>query len=170
MSVSRYHFHQLADTVGDGSGTDDFIGDFTTPEEGLIIPKAGEIIEIHRMIVYIEDVGAGGFKAETYGALSALSNGVTVKTFVSAGADQITDYTPTPVTNNAQWGAMCFDVDVKTWGAGAEMLLARYTFVRAGEPITLTEDERIVVGFSDNLTGLVHHQFHFQGHYLQGPT
>ena len=168
MPVPRYHFHQLADTVGNGSGTADFIGDYTTPVEALLVPATGTSIEIHRMTLHLEDGGAGGIKAETYGALSALTNGVTIKTFASAGADLITNFTPEPIKNNGQWGAMNYDVDVKTWGSGNELLLARYTFVLSGAPIVLIGDDRIVVRLADNFTGLIHHKFHFQGHYLQG--
>jgi|APSaa5957512535_1039671.scaffolds.fasta_scaffold02579_8 hypothetical protein len=158
--ISRY-----LDTVGDGSGSKNANGNYSGAEEIFFCqPGAGEILRVSRIIISIED--GQGFRAERYGAInSALSTGITLRTANDSGA--LVDFTDAlPIQTNAGWGALCYDVDVKTWGAGNEFLVARFTFSKSGQFVRLVGDdnERLEAVFNDNLTGLVNHNFILQGY------
>lgn len=150
---------------GDGVGTVDFIGDYSSVADiAYIQPPASTIYRVARMIIYIE--AGSGFRAERYGNLSgALANGIHVHVENDGGT--IVDLTSGfPIKTNGAWGHACFDVDLKTWGAGDEMLLARWTFQRSGQFIRLDgdENERLEISLDDDFTGLVHHKFLIQGY------
>lgn len=157
------------DTTGDGTGTKnaggvgaDFSGGAT---EFLIAPAAGEVFVLGRMIVTVEDTT--GFSAGEYGNLgAALGTGVGV--YVRDGSGDVQDLTDgVMITTNAEWGRMCYDVELKTWGAGNEFLVVRWTFTNAaGRPVVLDGDngEYFCVELADDLTGLVSHYFLVQGY------
>ena len=70
-----------------------------------------------------------------------------------------------PVKTNAQYGGLCYDVDVKSWGSGDELLTARLTFTKFGQYIRLdgAVNGRLVVTVNDDLDGLISHRFLAQG-------
>ncbi len=157
--------YRFLDINGDGTGTDNAIGNYSGAEEIFYIqPPAGTVYRIARMIVNIED--GPTMRAEHYGALgTALAVGVVLR--VSDDSGVIMDITDDiPVTTNAQWAAMCFDIDLKEWGAGDELLAVRWTFTKAGQFIRLDGDnnERLEIVLNDDLTGLVAHRFFIQGY------
>ncbi len=120
-------------------------------------------VDIHRLIVTIEDTI--GFTSVKYGTLAALTNGVSIK-HKAVGGGTILDLTPQNIKNNGQWGLYNFYVDVKGWGAGNDILLARWTFQRMGAPISMKVGETLVVTLSDNMTGLIQHSFVAQGIFI----
>ena len=154
------------DTVGDGSGTKNAIGDYTTPEEFLISPDAGELFTINRLIVSVGD--SSGMLADEYGNLgSALSNGIKVEVHDGSGLIYSLTDPDLPIKTNAQWGIISYDVDLKSWGVtpSDDLLLVRWTFARFGQPVLLRSwnSEKLVVTLSDNMTGLLTHYFVAQG-------
>lgn len=159
LLVLRY-----ADINGDGTGSDNANGDYSGAEEIFYIePPAGEIWRVARMIVHIEDATA--MWAARYGGEAALGTGVVVRVQDDSGT--IIDLTDAiPVKTNAQWAAMCFDVDVKAWGTGTELLAVRWTFTKAGQFIRLDGDsnERLEIVLNDDLRGLISHRFFIQGY------
>jgi hypothetical protein len=163
-------FTQLASTNGDGTGTSNFIGDYSSVAvEGYIKADAGEDWEVYRVIIRVGD--ASGMQAAQYGNLgSALTNGIRIRVYTE-DTNEVADLDGgSPVKSNAGWAALCYDADVKSWrtgGAGDELLVARYTFSRLGAPITLSGDDRIQFDFSDDFTGLINHTFIFQGSKIQ---
>ena len=162
--VQRLPFFRFLDLNGDGTGTKNAIGDYSTPDIFYIQPAAGVVYRVARMIVSIED--GGGMRAERYASLgAALSTGVQVRVQNDSGT--VIDLTNgIPITSNALWGSACYDVDVKSWGAGNDILLVRWTFERAGQMLRLDGDanERLEVVLSDDFTGVVGHYFMAQGY------
>ncbi len=159
-------FSHHLDTVGDGTGLINAVGNYSDagagPEEFKIV-AARDHVSIYRILVSLED--ASGFKAEIYGSGSALTNGITLE-HRSATGRVISDFTTVPVKTNAQWGMYCFDVDVKTWrtgGSGNELLVARWTFERMGEPLRFMKDHSLVIKLHDDFTGLISHNYVVQG-------
>lgn len=162
-TADRY-IYRFLDTNGNGTGTKNAVGDYSVAaEEFHIQPPVSLRYSLYRMIVCIEDTA--GMRAEYYGDLaSALTNGIKVSVDDGA-ATELCDLTDgDPVKSNAGWGRHCFDVDVKTWGAGNELLLVRWTFSKAGAPVFLQEGHRLIVTLNDDLTGLVSHNFMVQGY------
>ncbi len=154
------------DTVGDGSGSNNAVLDYSSSEARFkILPPAGNIIRITTMVVSISDTT--GMQAEEYGNLgSALTNGIAIAV-VRAGitVNDITD--GVPVKTNAEWGHVTYEVSRKTWGAGDEMILARWDFRDSGSVIRLIGDknESLDVILNDNFTGLIGHHFFVSGYY-----
>lgn len=162
--VSRY-----LDTNGDGTGTKNFIGNHAATT-AFIAPAAGQIFRIARLIVSIED--GTGIKSGLYGALTALPNGVTITEVDDSGT--LVDFTDgVPIKTNGQWGQLCYDVDLKSWSASPteEMVLVRYTFMRAGQYVRLIGDNggQLQVNLNDNFTGLLSHRFMAQGFVESAP-
>lgn len=122
------------------------------------VPAGAYRLVIKRLVVYIEDSGV--HTASTYGQLSALTNGIEV--FYEKDGTEMDLTSGKPIKKNGEWSRMNYDADLKTWGSGNSMIVARWTFEKA-LPITLRGTDRIVVKVNDNLVGLIDHTFSFQG-------
>lgn len=172
QSVSNYSagtqktiFSRYLDANGNGTGNKDFSADYSSAAEiAYIQPGASEVFRVARMIVGIEDTS--GFSAAEYGNLGGgLTNGVTVRKQSDGGT--LIDLTDgLPVKTNASWGMLCYDVDLKTWGVGDELLVVRWTFAKAGQYLRLdgSNNERLEVVLNDDFSGLVAHTFMVQGY------
>lgn len=167
----QLYFSRHLDTVGDGSGTKNFNGDYTvasgsSAEIAFIQPADGVIFRISRLIVTIEDTK--GMKGELYGTGAALNNGIQVRVQDDSGT--VIDLTDgVKIKTNTAWGHRSFDIDVKAWGSGAgdETLLCRWSFDRAGVPLRLdgSDNERLEVTFTnDQFNVLKGHFFIVQGY------
>ena len=157
----RLHFDYMTNGV-----TKDAVGDYTSAVERFKITceTGSQKLHLHRMIIYLEDVGA--FKSAKYGVDLDLSSGVHVR--VHAADDSIhADLTASdPIITNAQWGALCYDVTLDTFGTGNNGSLAvRWTLANAGVPVTLTSGEYLAVDLNDDFTGLEKQTFMVQGYY-----
>jgi len=159
-TVLRYMTDQ-----GDGTGDISYVGDYSITPKTLYLNPAGagsgSIIQIHRMVVSVEDAS---MTPETYGTLPALDNGVQFKV-VRGGVDQ-NIFPGIAIKTNADWGGVCFDVDTKDWGSGTptnDVLVVRWTFAKSGAPIRLHPGDEFQVILSDDFTGLAQQHFHVQG-------
>lgn len=154
--------YRFLDTNGDGTGTKNANGDYSvTPQEFYFL--APRPIDIHRMILHIEDTS--GMQAQDYGNITGgLTNGYRI-VCKDADENEIADYTDgLVIQTNAQIGRICYDVDLKTWGAGNEALQARFTTAKAGSPVRLRTNMRISITYNDDLTGLIEHYVMLQGY------
>lgn len=161
-------FSRQLDKVGNGTG--DFNANENYSSGGLgqtifrIAPGAGEVFRVSRMLVGVYD--SSGMQCQEYGNLgSALTNGVVVR--VHNGSSTLIDLTDNlPIKYNGQWGALCFDADVKSWGNGNELLVVRWTFTNSGQYIRLDGDnnEELQIVLNDDLSGLIEHTFTVQGY------
>ena len=164
LSPHKQSLYRYLDSNGDGSGTKNANLDFNaSPDIFYIQPPSGTIYYLNRMIVCVEDTAT--MQAQEYGNLgAALSNGITFKLVNDSGT--ILDFLDgIPIKTNSAYGALCYDVDLKSWGAGNELLVSRWTFAKAGYPIRLdgSKNERLEANFSDDLDGLLGHYFLVQG-------
>lgn len=155
---------RFLDDAGDGTGAMVANGDYSSAEEIFFIqPPAATRFRIARLMVEIEDIGSvtGG----KYGALSALTNGIQVRTQNDSGT--LVDLTNSlPVKTNANWGRFSYDVFNTNFGGGAnDYVQARWSFIRFGQHIRLDGDanDRLEIVLNDDLSGLVSHTFMAQG-------
>jgi len=162
----RTPIYQYLDLVGDGSGqtnaTDNYAG---AVEEFKIVPAATETFVIHRMIISLSDTKT--LAADQYGKNITLANGIEVKVIDSAG--DLFDLTNgVPITTNAEWGHLCYDVNVLNFGTNPanEHLVVRWTFDKSGQPLYLrgSKGEYLAVQLHDDLSGLLTHNFLVQGY------
>jgi hypothetical protein len=159
--------YRYLDTDGDGTGTKSANGNYSAGGAGatefFIQPPANTLYVLHRMIIHIHDSTA--FSAEKYGALAALANGISVTVDQISPAVELVDLTDgIPIKSNAEWGQVCFDVDLASYGQGDVYLNARWTFSKAGQPVVINENQKLAVTLNDDLTGLVDHYFMVQGY------
>lgn len=155
-------FYRFLDTNGDGTGTQNAVGDYSvTPDEFYFQPTHDT--DLYRLIIHIEDTT--GFQAQDYGNItSGLTNGYSLLVKDTAESTLLNLCDGQPIQTNAEIGRYCYDVDVKTWGAGNEVLQARWTFEKAGRPLYLSAGDRLSITFNDDLTGLIEHYFMIQGY------
>ena len=152
---------RFLDTAGDGTGTKNAIGDYSTPDEFFFsYPKD---VEIERMVIHISDTA---MTQDQYGDLTALSTGYSVSVIDSAGATVLDLTDGVPIKKNADFGRYCYDVNHQSWGTTPtnEFVQARWTFSKAGHPLYLAAGSKLSITFSDNLTGLIEHYFMIQGY------
>jgi hypothetical protein len=156
-------FTRFLDTNGDGTGTNDAVGDYSeVAQEFYIECPADESFFIARMIVAVGDTTV--MQAQEYGNLgSALGVGVAIDYRDDAGVVFQTLTNGFPIKTNAGWGQMCYDADVKAWGAGNELLLVRWTFERHGHGVDLDPGHKFVVTLNDDFEGLLSHTFAVEG-------
>lgn len=156
--------YRYLDTVGDGSGNKNFNGNYSVAEEEAILaPAANEIFRVTRMIISLQDTS--GMSAVDYGnKTNGLISGLQLRK--DDGSIVLADITDgVPIKSNAQWGSLCYDSTVKTWSQGDEVLLVRFTFDKAGQPIILhgANNNRLVATLNDDFSGFVFQRFNAQG-------
>jgi hypothetical protein len=152
------------DTNGNGTGTKAALGDYeSAAEEFYIQPPVDTLYVIHRMIVHIED--GTQFAAGKYGAMDALTNGVSIKIKqLSPAIDLIDMCDGITIKTNAGWGAVCFDAEDSDYGTGATFLNVRWTYAKSGQPLVINENQKFVVGLNDDMSDLIAHTFMVQGY------
>ena len=157
------HIFQFLSTNGDGTGTVNANGDYSSTEgEFYIAPPSGYHYNITRMLVFVED--SANFSSDEYGNLNtALTNGVRV--VVKEHGTEILDLTAgDSIKTNAQWSQYCYDAQSISFGSGNDFLAVRWTFAKSGSPVYVSPNQRLSVLLNDNLTGLVTHTFMVQGY------
>ena len=159
------HPRNRIDAHLENAGSETATGDYlATPTRFTWTPLTSRNAHIYRLIVSVQD--SGSFDASKYGNNLTLVNGITVTVRNVADDSQVHNYTAGRILTNADWAAHCFDADVKTWGLGDEILVARWTFDRAGSPIALNDSLYLSVDLHDTFTGLTAHTFVIQGEYV----
>lgn len=155
---------QFADTVGDGSGNSNMNVDASIANvEFKVVPPAGKIYGIARLILSIRD--SGSMDSGGWGSMgqNPLTNGFKL---IWHRLGQDIDLTVTPITSHIDIAAVCHDMIHNSWGQGDEFLTARFTFTKSGNYIMLDGDkgDYISVIARDDLTPLVQQRVSFQGY------
>lgn len=164
MSLLRAdkHIYRYVDTNGNGTGTKSAVGNYAIAAEEFYFEASFDTL-VYRMIIGISDTA--GMQAQEYGNLgAALTNGVEVEVRDSDDTVLLDLLDGLPVKTNAEWGRVNFDVSLKTWGAGNELITSRWTFEKAGQPLWLKPGDKFVVRLNDDMTGLLSHTFFLNGY------
>jgi len=157
--------YRLLDTVGDGSGTTNAIGNYATVPASFKITDTTGHATIERMIVMLEDTGT--FDSGAYGNGVALTNGIRV--YLKDTDDAVLqEYTAFPILTNGDWAGHCHDFNHYSYGTGNEVASIRWTFGKSGQPIEVrfNEGEYLEVYLNDDFTNLVKQKFTVQGKYV----
>lgn len=158
-------FFRFLDTNGDGTGTKNATGNYASAADDFYLQHPANAVTkcyLHRMIIHIAD--SANPSADVYGNLAAaLTNGIQFLV-LDANGDTFRDLTDgEPVKSNAEYGKFCFDVELDSFGSGADFIQIRWTFEKAGLPIQLSPGWSFVARVNDDLTGLIDHYFNLQG-------
>lgn len=154
MSHYSRSFFALADTVGDGTGTQDAIGDYSLAvEEFKVTPATGEILTVNQVIIAVTDGAA--MSGSAYGSDLVLSNGIEIM-LINGNDDVRQDITDgLPVITNTDL-ARLGPVTELVFGAGDQGLQCLLTF---DEPLIVRDSERLAFRLNDDFSDLVHHYF-----------
>ena len=154
--------YRFLDTNGDGSGTDNANGDYSSVADEFYFQSSRDSF-INRLIIHIGDTT--GMQAQDYGNItSGITNGYVLKVQDDTQTDLLDLCDGVPIKTNGDLGRYCYDVELKSWGAGNEFLQARWTFANAGAPLFIRAQHRLSITFNDDLTGLLEHYFMIQGY------
>ena len=164
---------RFASITGDASGTVTNInanGNYAgSPTIFKITAAPGEHIELQRMIITVEDANLNSF--DVYGGAGTLTVGITV--FVTDVKGNIVYYLTDPrqpITNMGEWAHYCFDAQILNATSGEDHFVARWTFAKAGIPVTLYPGWSLNILCEDDLRALTEHHFLVQGRYLDDST
>lgn len=152
---------QLLDTTGDGSGTTE---QAAAAAEYFYKPGPGVVAVLQRLLIGMQS--SFRMDPDEYGDQAALTNGIKVTIKDSSGT-VIHDFTPNPITVTWHWGLLAgSDITPSAFQAGADAILIRWTFTKAGYQVTIDGDkgEYLSVNIRDTLAGLTSHLMQVQGH------
>ena len=157
------------DTVGDGSGTKDFIGNYSvTPTQAKIKPELYQVFILTEFIVQYSD--AGKFQQGVYGSLAtALPNGIIIGAYDKNDNLIFSLSNGTPIKTNDIWLHEGYHVALQEWGtATTTTLTATFDAVAFGTNFALNgrNQEYLKVTLQDDFTGLIDQNFLVKGFLL----
>ena len=139
-----------------------------TPVAFFVNAPANTYFRVCRCIWRIED--SGTISSDTFGVITALSNGITVELHDGYGTtddgDKIDDIIPAghPVQKNSDIAALCYDLNsAPVVGTGTDLVTARWTFVNYSDGYLLGPDRRIRIEIADDLSGIAEFTIAFEG-------
>lgn len=155
-------FRRHLDTAGDGTGTKNATGDYSsTATDFKVRPASGTIYVVQRVVILVGD-GAAHVN-DGYGALSALTNGILVEKYDHGSPAVINSlHDGLPVKTNFDWARFAGnDVDVEYAGTNKH----RVWDWRPTSPIRLdgTSSQELRFRLNDDFTGLTEHYFVAEG-------
>lgn len=152
--MNRRPHVQFFSSDGQGGGTVNMAvdGSGATQTFQVAVPTGFSRFFIARVIWEVVD--SGTFDATDFGNGLTLSEGIGL-TYESAGFS-IDLLGAQKITSNADFGRVAYDVDVKTWGTGDEVLLSRLSFNKFAGPdgVQLDGADTLDLTVDDDLTGL----------------
>lgn len=148
----------LLDTTGDGLGDTDVIGDYSAGVPFYYECKAGERIDISRMIMAAR--GSGVWASNKYGSLASLGNGFLVQVLNEAGGVRRDLLNGLTVKTFGDWKRVCYDAEPLDFGAGDKYFGFRWTFNKDhnGKPLVITAGEIFRIVAQDDLSGGLNEQ------------
>ncbi len=159
--MTQRFFSLLLDLDGDGGGSTAANVDGSSVQKVFKLDGIdGWRLECARILVQIKDTGT--IDAAAYGNGITLTNGIGVQH--KTGGHTIDLLDGAPIMVNADWGRVCYDLNVMTFGSGDNYLGVRWTFNKSGVPIILRSPaDSLRVTINDDLTGLTGQTFCVQG-------
>lgn len=126
----------------------------STPQVFGIRPTASQLFVVSELLLAIQDTGA--MTAALFGFATAIVNGLTLKVLDSASATLYDLFNGEPPKTNADLAKFCTDLTVHSWGAGDEILQARFDLSKSGSPLVVdgAASQTLVATVQDDLTGL----------------
>ncbi len=156
------------DTVGDGTGTKNAIGDYSVTSQ-IFKYEAQITTRLSTFMVWILDTNM--LREQDYGNESVLTNGwnVSVHDVAEAKVLDITDNLSV-MTNGDLARESGSNPIINPWGAGStHSLMALLPLIRSGSPLALNTGWSLRVELSDNFTGLLEHYFKIEGFECPSP-
>jgi hypothetical protein len=159
-------FAQLLSSNGDGTGTTNAKGNYSTGSPGIFYlqPPAGQVWCLTSLPILITDDGA--LDAGRYGDALVLTNGFLLE--VKSGATVKLDLCGgLPILTNADWGRCGATPFLIDWGVGDDSLAVILNFTQLyGLPLRLVGDnnDRLQLTVRDNTANIVSHYLQAMGY------
>ena len=119
-------------------------------------------VRIARILIVIKDNGIIG--VSSYGAMSALTNGIRLLIRNSDETEKVDLLDTITIKQNMQWQCPFFDVNINDKGAGNDgYIAARGSFWKAGQLLRLAQGEIFEAFLQDDFSDLIDHTFMIQG-------
>jgi hypothetical protein len=156
-----YPVYRHLDTVGDGTGSETGIADYSvTPRVLRVDCREGEVLIGHLLIAHIQD--AGNYDPAKYGVLPALTTGIIVGIYDKSGVE-IHRLTQEPVKDHGDWSHYGLSTTAEA-SAGDMLFISRIDLAGVTEDgLKLYPGQSIRATLNDNFTGLSEHGFIFHG-------
>lgn len=158
--------YRFLDLVGDGSGAVSMnVNGATTPVSFLLVPPAGQVYRVARMIWSLRDTGTFDSGGWGNNGGTALPNGFLSRTWFGGTPVILSNFS---ITSHFDLAGITHDMNHHSWGAGDEFITARLTLTKAGRYIVLDGDnsDYMEVQVRDDLTYLVDQKVSVQGHII----
>ena len=157
---------RLLDTVGDGSGTHDFIGNYSlVPTQAIIRPPDDQIFVLSEFTTQYSD--AGKFQQGVYGSLAAaLTNGIIIGAYDRDNVLIFSLSNSDTIKTNDIWLHTGYETVLTEWGtATTTTLTASLKTEQFGTAFQLdgNKGEYLKVTLQDDFTGLIDHTFLVKG-------
>jgi hypothetical protein len=155
-------YSRFLDTVGDGSGFKNAIGDYSAAIQRFLFQPAtaGRPINVNTLQVQVADTA---ILSDSYGDGIVLANGIRVYVQTRGRLIELTD--DVPIITNQDWGRFTQEAVRNDVGAGDGYLRVRWMFGVVGRPIELFQESAdfLAVDLNDDFSGLSKHYFLAQG-------
>lgn len=156
MGTQNLLMKNLIDTAN--SDSIDGIVDGSSTAVNFRITATSEIV-IRRLVILIEDATNS---AETYGGLTALTNGISIGVFNSDDTQILDVLDGDNIKKNVDFQKHGFYTRYSAHAAGNQSVDTRLDL---SVPVVLNSGQYFAVTVNDALAGLTIHQFHVEGYY-----
>jgi hypothetical protein len=155
-------FTRRFDVAGDGSGLWNVNGDYSVvPATYGINAQPGEELILRRLFIVIMDDGL--FRADSFGAVDELTNGMVLRKINQKGAVVYDFLDRAPAVDNASWAGIAQVYRLESFSGGVTSVLSLQFDIGSVDALILYEGERFEVLAQDDLTGLTRHIYAMAG-------
>ena len=146
---------QLLSINGDGTGTTNAVGNYTTPTPFYIQPAAGIKLKIGKLLILITDASA--MDGITYGGIPAISNGVIIQNTTNGVVTNLNG--GTSIKNNSGYAGLTPNLNIKTFVSNNDFLTAEILFDTTAISLNGNNNDKLEVILNDDFAALLNHTF-----------
>ena len=159
LSLTNPTFAQFLDVVGDGTGDESGVGNFSiTPRTLFLQPPPGKTYLLNSLIIYVQDTTT--LDAGSYWNNITLDSGIELQTTINSNVIDVLD--GRPIMTNASYARHGARVEFIGFGGGDDSYQAVINLKElAGSNFVLNGDnnDKIEIILNDDLSGLTEHTF-----------
>jgi len=158
-------FTAFLDTVGDGTGVTNAIGDFSlTPTEFKFVRPAGDQgdLFVNSLVIHLQSQMK--INASAYGGgITPLTNGIEI--FFKDSSDvMLRDFTsPIPIKTNSDWSRLGAKTSIEPYAGGDNFFKVSFKAIEPTLPLFIPPEHKLGLLLADDFTNLINHTFFIEG-------
>jgi hypothetical protein len=160
LSTSGEQKQIFFERLTDGSSENMAVDGSVTPVIFHIQPPEGEVWRIDGWIIYVED--GGSFDAQKWGNNITITNGFMPR--LKRGNNEAVDLLSFGLKSSGDLASISDEFKHLDFGSGNQFVIAKWDFIKTGQYLRLTSDDRLEIVVRDDLTNLVSQFSHIQGY------